>query len=184
MQIHSPPLCRLRHRVRSAQPVERTELRTETSRTFELPDGYLQTELYTGPIHFKDQAGVWRRFDNTLVASSRPGFSHENAAGPYEMLVASEPNKGIRFEHGSHWINVAPTLPPASAAVTDARAIYSGFKGAELTYTATNTGVKEALVLVVGQFDTALSSRSSSPTISSTDQTWSVTPAAMAGVVG
>ena len=40
-------------------PVEVVQRRTETSKTFRNPDGTLTTQLYSGPVNYRDSAG-WK----------------------------------------------------------------------------------------------------------------------------
>lgn len=129
-------------------PRELVERRTQTSRTSAMPDGTLRTELFTGPIHYRDGAGRWQSIDNTLVASSRAGWAWENRANAYGLLMASDPSRGLRFEAGGHWVRMVPAKVPAGVSKQGATATYSGWvEDAQLRYTAANGGVKEEIVL-------------------------------------
>lgn len=46
--------------------IERTELRTGTTKTFENCDHTMTTELYLTPIHYQKEDGTWEEMDDTL----------------------------------------------------------------------------------------------------------------------
>ena len=50
------------------QPFEITELREENVKYFQQPDGTRVAAMYTSPVHYEDENGVWQDIDNTLTA--------------------------------------------------------------------------------------------------------------------
>ncbi|MGH9224174.1 MAG: GDSL-type esterase/lipase family protein [Acidimicrobiales bacterium] len=67
---------------------ELVDRRTASSKTFagDQP-GQLRTELYDGPVHFKDAQGRWADIDETLVAA-KDGRRHA-AANAFDLSLAS-----------------------------------------------------------------------------------------------
>jgi hypothetical protein len=114
-----------------------------------LADGTFQSELYTAPIHFRDVSGDWKRIDNTLVESGRPGFTAENEANAYELLIPSDAGSTpVRFQAGGHWISFEAMDADGAATVEGSVATISGFgPNTSLEYEATSQGMKETIVL-------------------------------------
>lgn len=49
------------------KPIEKLELRTDTTKHFELPDGQFQAEIHLVPIHYKDGSGAFRRLSKLTL---------------------------------------------------------------------------------------------------------------------
>lgn len=123
-------------------------LRTATSRTYVDAGGTRRTEIFTNPVHFR-AGGRWRRIDNSLVASSRPGYALENAAGPARVLLPGDLGAApVRVEDGRRWIAFGLDGARGGAVVSDGAARYAGaLEGVTAAYEAVAGGVKEKLVL-------------------------------------
>ena len=67
---------------------EVTSLRTRTSRTY-LVDGGYEAVIYAGSVNYQDAAGAMAPIDNSLVASSVPGYAWQNEGNWYTLLLPS-----------------------------------------------------------------------------------------------
>ena len=54
----------------SIKQSEIAELRTETTKHFDMGDGTYQAVTYSRPVHRKDASGQWQNIDNTLFAQN------------------------------------------------------------------------------------------------------------------
>lgn len=129
--------------------VELVARRTATSRTYALPDGTFPTEAFAGPIHYRDADGAWRRIDNRLVPSSRPGYAYENAANSYTLYLPEDvADTPVRIESNDHWVEFELHGASGSPTAAGAEAVYDGvLPGVDVVYEARPSGVKEAFVL-------------------------------------
>jgi hypothetical protein len=124
---------------------ELVDLRTESSRTFANDDGSYTTEMFPGPIHFKEAAGEWKQIDNTFVPTSEPGFAYENAANAYRILIPENIEATpVRMEIGSEWIEFRPHGATGAPVVNGSTVTFpSAIQDVDLLYQAENTGVEE-----------------------------------------
>lgn len=107
-----------------AEPEELVHLRTKSSRTFLDSEGDFVTEMFTEPIHYKDD-GAWAEIDNTLIPSDRPGYAYENAANVYKLLIPEDIAEApVRIEIGQEWIEFQPEGASGGPAVEGATATF------------------------------------------------------------
>ena len=128
---------------------ELVDLRTRTSRTFALPDGYRESHLFPGSIHYRSE-GEWREIDNTLVASETSQWAYENKANRYTgYLPRTLADAPVRFELGDAWVELKLVGAEASPAeVSGAMATYPDvLPGVDARYTAVADALKEDLIL-------------------------------------
>ncbi|MCW2608741.1 MAG: sle [Frankiales bacterium] len=133
--------------------------RTESSRTMQLPDGRLRTELSAGPVHFRDSAGRWARIDTRLVddgsgrGRARPAASGVVPVLPERLsdgpLTVTAPAGSAGQAGVSLGMQLVGTDPAAPAALTSgASRRWAGvLPGVDVTVQALPAGVKETLVL-------------------------------------
>lgn len=130
---------------RSAEVVD---MRTRTSRTFQNDFGAMETEVFSGSIHYRTNDG-WKPIDNTLVAAEG-GAAYENRANGYRirlprMLGAAPVRVGLGSEFVAFDLEGATGRP---AATKDNRATYGdALAGVDVVYEALNDSVKEELLL-------------------------------------
>lgn len=125
---------------------ELPELRSDNSRTYETEDGRRVARVWTGPVNFQDAGGKWRAIDNTLRPT--PGGGYENAANGYSAHLPERADQPVRFGAKGEWVSFAlkEARGPGSALQNTAR--YPDARPATtLSYTATNTGLREELTL-------------------------------------
>jgi hypothetical protein len=129
--------------------VELVDERTLTSRTFRLPDGGMQTEVFTHPLHFRAADGSLARIDNTLVESERPGFAAENAANRYQLLIPEDAgSRPVQFQANGEWVSFGADGADGAPLVQDNQASINGLgTSTRLEYEATSAGVKESVIL-------------------------------------
>ncbi|HEY2940450.1 MAG TPA: DNRLRE domain-containing protein [Gaiellaceae bacterium] len=126
-------------------------LRSETTRTYRLEDGTYSTLFYAGPINYRDEDGVWRPIDDTLVPSSQPGYAYENKANRFKAsLPASLADGPVRFALGDRWATFAleGAVSAHAATVVDEEAKFPDvLSGVTVEYAAVPNGLKESIVL-------------------------------------
>jgi hypothetical protein len=121
------------------------ELRTITSRTHLGEDGLFVAAHYLTPIHYKDAEGLLQPIDPTLVPA--PG-GYQNRANDVRVFVPANLVAPVRVEKDGAWASFQLIGAEAEAEVEGSSATYrDAFAGVDARYTATSTGVKEALVL-------------------------------------
>ena len=119
-------------------------LRTETSRTFQNPDGSHTLEVFATPIHYVVKRH-WEEIDNALVPSQRPGYAYENAANAYKLLIPNDiASTPVRIEIGEEWLEFRPLGASGSPIVDGNRATFpSAIEDVDIIYEAGNAGVEE-----------------------------------------
>ena len=139
---------------------ELVEKRSATSKTFLLPDGSKQTEVFTSPVHYRASDGDWAPIDNTLVESAKPGYAAENGANSYELLIPTDAGRQpVRFGADGEWVSFAAQGADGAPQVQGNAASIGGLgAGTRLEYEATGAGVKETFVLQEAPSNEAASS--------------------------
>ena len=129
---------------------ELTQLRTESSNTYELSDGSRRAEIFSEPIRFKDKTGVWQEIDTDLVRSPLGGYVTSAASLPVEIAsssVSKEPPVSLERDGWSVGITMSGALM-GSPIVLGNQATYAAVApDTDLVYEARGDGVKETLVL-------------------------------------
>ena len=130
---------------------ELTQLRTESSNTYELSDGSRRAEIFGEPIRFKDKAGRWQEIDTDLVRNPLgDGYVTRAATLPVEIASSStsqEPPVSLERDGWSVGITMANAVM-GSPVVVGNKATYAAVApDTNLTYEARGDGVKETLVL-------------------------------------
>ena len=132
-------------------------LRTRTSRTY-LVNGEYQAELYGGSVNYQDSAGNWQPIDNSLVASTAPGYAWQNKANQYTLLLPSTLSAApVSFQSPSGTVRLKLAGAGGTAAVAGATVTYaSALPGVSVSLTAENDAMKEAVTLDGPQSSRAL----------------------------
>jgi hypothetical protein len=89
--------------------VELPDLRHRSARTFQRADGLRVARIYARPVNFANAAGDWQELDNTLGASSRPGFAFAPKAGGVDVDLPHDITDPLRVGFGA--AAVTPTRP-------------------------------------------------------------------------
>ncbi|MFB6961860.1 DNRLRE domain-containing protein [Streptomyces sp. NPDC056309] len=87
--------ARLKAKIQNRR-IEVSGARTETSTTYVDPDGTVTEQMYSGPVRFKDDHGVWQNVDASLT---RAGDGSVRAKGhPHALTIAgkSAAPKGLK----------------------------------------------------------------------------------------
>jgi Disaggregatase related repeat len=131
------------------QSIEVVEDRTETSRTYMLQDGTFETHTYTVPVNYQDGQGNWVPINNNLVATDRPGYTAENAANDFDVLVPEDAGATpVRLQSDGDWISFLAAGAEGPPTVRGTEFTIDGLvANADLEYEAMSTGVKETIVL-------------------------------------
>ena len=123
-------------------------LRTETSRTFELPSGQLAAQVYATRVNFRGVGGEWQPIDNELVEDPDERFALRNEANDYAAHLPANLSDPVRFELDGHWAELRLVGASAEAASKGDTVTYDdALPGASVSLTATNGGLKENVVL-------------------------------------
>jgi RHS repeat-associated protein len=140
-------------------------LRTATSRTYRLKTGALQARLFDRPVNHRDASGGWVKNDNRISAdSANPGRSR-NTANSYRLSLPKDLSDGpVTVEAGGASVGFALQDADGTATIAADTATYAdALPGVDLEYQATDSGVKETLILQAADaptgfvFDTSLS---------------------------
>jgi hypothetical protein len=132
-----------------AGPKERevTALRRPGMRVFDRGNGTFRADLYAQPVDFKTGDGVWRKIDNTLVASPAAGYAYRNAANRYRVdLPRDLSDHSVRVAEGDRWVSFALRGARGEGKATGATARFDdAFRGVDVAYSAQADSVKETL---------------------------------------
>src|SRR3954454_3882504 len=120
-------------------------LRTSMRRVFRSPCGGFVAQLSSVPVRFRDARGRWQEIDNRLAAD---GDALRNRSNPVAVSLPRRMAGTVRLADGDHWLDFTPVGARGSALARGATAIYRrAFPGADLSYTATAAGLKEAIAI-------------------------------------
>jgi RHS repeat-associated protein len=130
----------------SSDPREIPALRTRTSRTY-AEDGMYTAQIFAGSINYQDADGQWQPIDNTLVASTAPGYAHENRANRYVVRFPARLGTApIHIETGSEWLTISLRGASADGQASGDTETYR-LPGYTLAFTVGNDAVKENITL-------------------------------------
>jgi hypothetical protein len=126
--------------------VELPAKRTATSDTFRLPDGSLQTKLFSTPVNYEDAAGDWKPIDADLEEAPAGGLT--NVANSFDLHLPQALGDGaVRLSEGGQWFSFrllgAGTEPAEMAGTTS---IYEAADGSFQLHSLSD-GVKEEITL-------------------------------------
>jgi len=109
----------------------------------------LTLEAYTTPVNYQGANGNWVPIDNTLVEAPGNAYAVENAAGSYSASLPENPaTTPVRVEADGVWVTMKMNGVTDDPAVGGSAATYDEVAKADsVTYQATNTGLKEDVVL-------------------------------------
>ena len=127
------------------------ELATEYSNTVRNADGSFTAEVSAGPVNYQDDSGDWTPIDNDLVPAPGDAYAVENDSNDYTVSIPENPaTTPVRFELDGNWVSMklagSDNVDPA---VDGAEASFQNLTPAadEVVYEATDSGVKETIVL-------------------------------------
>jgi RHS repeat-associated protein len=134
-------------------------LRTQTTRTFRLPDGRFETVVYAKPVSYRGPDGSWQLIDTSLSPVGDSGTVRGNAAGPFKVrfndqLAAGDGTIGtVLLPNGGGFTFGLPGAGRSSANSEAANALaYMHVQpGVALHYSVTASGVKESIELADAQ---------------------------------
>ncbi len=124
--------------------------RSAVSRTFQTPHGSFRAVISASPLNYQDPAGAWQLIDDSLVPDTAPGFAFRNAANSYSTELPADLSAGpIRVGTAGRWVSFAwQGASHSTGIVTGNTVTYrNALPGVTVTYTATPTGLKEAISL-------------------------------------
>jgi RHS repeat-associated protein len=122
--------------------------RTETSNTYRLPDGRLQTYLFEAPVNYKDADGKWMPVEEELEEA--PDGSITNGDNSFDVRLPDSLESGaVRLSVGDAWVSQKPLeLGTEAAALDEDTALYeAGAAGVSFEFTGLANGLKEDIVL-------------------------------------
>jgi hypothetical protein len=120
-----------------------------TSEERTLPDGSTELRIFQSPVNYQED-GEWRSIDNELVETSEPEFAVENRAASYSALLPSDAETTpVTFSTDDAWVKMSMNgLGDEAPRVDGETATYTEVdQAASVTYTATNEGLKEDILL-------------------------------------
>lgn len=110
---------------RNDRAVEVVERRTAGSKTFRNPDGTLATQVYSKPIHYRDESGQYQIIQNTWVAEPG-GRTIKNAANRYKA--------SFTHQLGSEFLSFSFRGRSMSMDLEGARPQRANWQGGKLSY--------------------------------------------------
>jgi RHS repeat-associated protein len=129
--------------------VELVSERTQNAKHFKLPDGTGMVRLYSAPVHYEDAQGKWKPIDTTLIEQA--DGSWRSAAGEVRVRAAESSDATALGSVASDGATAGFGLPEAAdkvGVVHDDKITYREvMPGVDLALEATNTGLKESIVL-------------------------------------
>ena len=138
----------------AAEPDEREpgpvpELTTENSTVVRNQDGTYTAEISSGPVNYQDQSGEWEPISNELVDAPGTTYAVQNEANDYTVSIPENPAvTPVRFETGGDWVTMKlASSDDVEPDVSGTEAVFDDLTPAadEVTYEATDTGVKETI---------------------------------------
>jgi len=121
---------------------------TETSSTYRLPSGALQTEIFGSPVNFQDEDGDWKPIEEGLEEVAGGGLS--NGANSFDLHLPVQMGEGaVRLSANGNWVSYRLLGEETEAAeVEGATASYESGDG-DLSFElhSVAAGVKEDIVL-------------------------------------
>ncbi|MBA2725290.1 MAG: DNRLRE domain-containing protein, partial [Actinobacteria bacterium] len=136
-------------RAAEGDPIEELISRSTYANVFSLGDGEKRVRISTDPINFRDESGVWRDIDNTLVPE--PGGRYANLANEFRVSFAPDgaaPNLAeVEFE-GKKVSFGLEGAAPVSPIVSGPDILYPDIlPGADLKFEVRAEMLKELLIL-------------------------------------
>lgn len=127
---------------------EVTSMRTAMSRTFDLGDGSLRTDVSAAPINYRLDDGSWAPIDNTLVPSSDPLYVWTNAANAYRASIGGSLASGVKVEHNGAGLAMSISDAAGETEQTASTVTYrEAFPGVDVRYEVLGAELKELVVL-------------------------------------
>jgi RHS repeat-associated protein len=129
-------------------PVEVPAMRTRTSRTFQTETGF-KSEFTVGSMNYEASPGDWQPIDDTLVASTSPGYRWRNRANRATVdLPADIADAPVRISDGGSWVSFALQGAQGAGAATGATVVYrSALPGVDVADTVGSDALRETLTL-------------------------------------
>jgi RHS repeat-associated protein len=131
------------------QRVEVPRLRTRNSRTYRTPEGLLEAVVSAGPVNYQDTSGAWQPIDNTLVATSTPGYAWQNKADRYRVLLPPNLKAPVRIQRGEAWLTFKVVGAAAAQGTVSGNTVTyrDVFPGVTISFGAVGDELKESIVL-------------------------------------
>jgi RHS repeat-associated protein len=141
--------------VKTTQPVELIDLRTENAKIYQNEDGTRSAKVYNAPIHYKDQNGKYQDIDNSVGPDTDPveqgSFRYQNKANSFKAFFAenTQANNLYKVKKDNYWMSMNPVNANKVSATTSGDTVtYKGvYDQVDLQYIINSSGVKENLVI-------------------------------------
>lgn len=137
-----------------AQPTgairELVERRTATSKHWQNADGSVTSEVFSGPIHYKDTDGAWKDIDTTIGDSARTGFACAVLKNPVKVHFSGNAAgwQAMETDEGMFLLAARGAVSPGRRTADRRSIIYSDvWPSVDLKYQVIPTGIKEDIIL-------------------------------------
>jgi len=134
-------------------PVELNEIiskRTTNAKIFDLGKGVRRAKIYSCPIHYKDENGIFKSIDinarEKLSIDDLPQFEYETKAGNYHAHFKKDKPWNYRFIVGDSWIEYEALF-------------FDESKNLDIKVETSRVGIKETITLFNKKAPTSLSWR-------------------------
>jgi RHS repeat-associated protein len=128
--------------------VEVEAKRTETSRTFRLPDGALEAQVFETPVNYLDDEGDWQPIGESLQYT--PNGALVNGNNDFDLRLPARMGAApVRLSEGDQWVSYELLGPDTEAAALEggAASYESKDPGVQFDLASFANGVKEEIVL-------------------------------------
>ncbi|SES47801.1 RHS repeat-associated core domain-containing protein [Actinokineospora terrae] len=129
---------------------ELTDLRTATSRRFEMSDGMVEAEVSAQPQHFRAGDGAWQPIDTTVRERAGGGYVYANDTNAFASSFGDTTDRLARFAWNGTEVDLGvdgPAKPVRPEVERDSVTYPGAFDGADVRYRVTPDALKEEIVL-------------------------------------
>ncbi|ANE45480.1 hypothetical protein SY83_03140 [Paenibacillus swuensis] len=131
---------------------EKTQLRTEKSKTYENPDGSYTSEISTSPIHYFDEnKKIWLEIDNSFIEDKEEFRTNKNEFKVSLDKGHSTTEDLLEVKEDKYSIGMNPISTPSKSLakkIKSNKLIYDNlFPNSSLEYEVNSNMVKESIVL-------------------------------------
>ena len=141
------------HELVSSEPVEITSKRNEYEKHYRSPDGKYYAEIYSQPVHYKDN-GEWKEIDLTLTSTKeKSGFATESSATPVFLPNSLSNDNQITVTSGTYTVGFGINAygngnrSAAEKTSTDGIKYTDILPSTDIEYIPLTNGVKENIIV-------------------------------------
>ncbi|HSE65841.1 MAG TPA: hypothetical protein VLB12_02565, partial [Gemmatimonadales bacterium] len=139
-------------------PTEIESARTATSKTFQLPDGARETQIFVSPIHYRDAEGEWQPIEEGFQETSEGGIG--NGDNAFDVALPENlDEEPVQLSTEEGWVSAELIGPDTKEAQLEDGAVSyeSADGGTSFEYTTLPDGLKENIEIADASQPTSFS---------------------------